>query len=69
MDSDLAATVASGGWGALLWAEALLGALALALALAMRPWRLLSGGALISPVLGTLVLLPPLWLVPQYLPV
>lgn len=69
MDPNLAATMAGSGWGALLWAEALLGALALALALAMRPWRLLAGGALISPVLGTLALLPALWLVPQHLPV
>jgi len=69
LDPNLAATMAGSGWGALLWAEALLGALALALALAMRPWRLLAGGALISPVLGTLALLPALWLVPQHLPV
>ena len=32
MDPNLAATMAGSGWGALLWAEALLGALALALA-------------------------------------
>ena len=55
-------------WSALTWLEASVGLLALALALAMRPWRLLAGGALLSPTLATLVLLPWLWLMPQNLP-
>jgi len=35
------------------------------LALALRPWRLLAGGALISPLLGSLVILPWLWGLPR----
>lgn len=38
---------------------------ALVLALAMRPWRLLATGALVSPLLGVLVLLPWLWAMPR----
>ncbi|MFD0666207.1 hypothetical protein ACT80S_00670 [Ramlibacter sp. MAHUQ-53] len=38
---------------------------ALAVALALRPWRLLAGGALLAPMLGTLVLLPWLWALPS----
>ncbi len=38
---------------------------ALAVALWMRPWRWLRGGALLSPVLATLVVLPWLWALPQ----
>lgn len=38
---------------------------ALALALGMRPWRLLRGGALVSPLLGSLVILPWLWALPR----
>lgn len=41
--------------------------LALAVALALRPWRLLRG-PLFTPALGALVLLPPLWLTPQLMP-
>ena len=38
---------------------------ALAVALWMRPWRWLRGGALLTPVLATLVVLPWLWALPQ----
>lgn len=38
---------------------------ALVVALAMRPWRLLGTGALVSPLLGVLVLLPWLWAMPR----
>ena len=37
----------------------------LPLALALRPWRLLAGGALLSPLLGSLVILPWLWALPR----
>jgi len=40
-------------------------ALALALALSMRPWRLLAGGALVTPALASLALLPWLWALPS----
>ncbi len=39
--------------------------LALVLAVALRPWRLLAGGALLSPLLGVLVVLPWLWALPS----
>ena len=39
-------------------------ALALLLALVMRPWRLLRGGALASPLLASLVITPWLWALP-----
>jgi uncharacterized membrane protein len=39
--------------------------LTLALSLALRPWRMLAGGALLSPLLGTLVVLPWLWALPR----
>jgi uncharacterized membrane protein len=39
--------------------------LALAAALALRPWRMLPGGALLSPLFGTLVVLPWLWALPR----
>lgn len=39
-------------------------ALALGIALSLRPWRLLAGGRLLTPVLASLVLLPPLWALP-----
>lgn len=42
-------------------------AMALGVALALRPWRLLRG-PLITPAIGALVLLPPLWLTPQLMP-
>lgn len=45
--------------------ELLLLACALLAALALRPWRLLRGGALITPLLATLVLLPWLWALPR----
>lgn len=38
---------------------------ALVAALALRPWRLLAGGALLSPLLGSLVILPWLWALPR----
>ena len=34
-------------------------------ALTLRPWRLLRGGALITPLLATLVLLPWMWALPR----
>jgi uncharacterized membrane protein len=45
--------------------EALAVAIALAVALWLRPWRLLSGGRLLTPLLGTLVLVPWLWALPS----
>ena len=39
-------------------------ALALATALWLRPWQFLRGGALVSPLLGSLVVLPWLWALP-----
>ena len=38
--------------------------IALALALAMRPWRLLGQAALVSPLLASLVITPWLWALP-----
>ena len=38
--------------------------LSLALALVLRPWRLLAGGALLSPLLASLVITPWLWALP-----
>jgi uncharacterized membrane protein len=40
-------------------------ALALAVALMLRPWRLLAGGALITPLLAVLAVLPGLWALPR----
>lgn len=42
--------------------------LALAIALALRPWRMLAGGRLLAPALATLVLLPWLWALPALHP-
>ena len=44
--------------------------IALALALAMRPWRLLRHAALVSPLLASLVITPWLWALPwlQHMP-
>ena len=53
------------GW--ILWIELGLSAAALALALWLRPWRML-GGALLSPALAVVVLLPLLWSLPAALP-
>lgn len=39
--------------------------LAVLVALALRPWRLLASGALVSPLLGCLALLPWLWALPR----
>ncbi|WP_246316119.1 hypothetical protein [Tepidicella baoligensis] len=47
--------------------EAGMGALALGLALWMRPWRMLNG-PLLTPALAALALLPWMWLLPQKLP-
>lgn len=47
--------------------EVAFGALALLLALALRPWRMLQG-SLLTPALASLVMLPWLWLLPQHLP-
>ncbi|TDQ45329.1 energy-coupling factor ABC transporter permease [Tepidicella xavieri] len=47
--------------------EAGMGAGALALALWLRPWRMLQG-ALLTPALAALACLPWLWLLPQKLP-
>lgn len=49
------------------WLEAALAVLALAVALALRPWRMLHGG-LVTPALAALALLPWFWLLPQKLP-
>jgi uncharacterized membrane protein len=38
---------------------------ALAVALVLRPWRLLADGTLISPLLGSLAILPWLWALPR----
>lgn len=40
-------------------------AIALTLAGSMRPWRMLANGDLLSPALGTLVILPWLWALPR----
>jgi uncharacterized membrane protein len=40
-------------------------AIALGVALALRPWRLISGGRLLTPLLATVVLLPWLWALPS----
>jgi uncharacterized membrane protein len=38
---------------------------ALVISMATRPWRLLSGGTLLTPLLATLVILPWLWALPR----
>jgi uncharacterized membrane protein len=45
--------------------EGALLALAMLVALWMRPWRLMSGARLLSPLLACLVLLPGLWALPK----
>jgi uncharacterized membrane protein len=52
---------------ALLVLELLLGLVALAVALMLRPWRMLKG-PLLTPALASLALLPWFWLLPQQLP-
>ncbi len=52
---------------ALLGLELVLGLVALALALSLRPWRMLDG-PLLTPALASLALLPWFWLLPQQLP-
>lgn len=39
--------------------------LAVCVALVLRPWRMLVGGDLVSPLMGTLVVLPWIWAVPR----
>ena len=51
----------------LLGVELALSLIALAVALWLRPWRMLNG-ALLTPTLAALVVLPGLWLLPQTLP-
>ncbi len=45
--------------------EASLLILAVGVALVLRPWRMLAGGDLVSPLMGTLVVLPWIWAVPR----
>ena len=51
----------------LLTIEAALGLIAILAALSLRPWRMLRG-ALLTPALAAVVLLPWLWLLPQKMP-
>jgi len=46
------------------WLAPALAALALAVALALRPWRLLVNAGLVSPLLAALVITPWLWALP-----
>lgn len=39
--------------------------LAVCVALVLRPWRMLAGGDLVSPLMGTLVVLPWIWAIPR----
>jgi len=39
--------------------------LAVCVALVLRPWRMLTGGDLVSPLMGSLVVLPWIWAVPR----
>ncbi|MDO5101337.1 MAG: hypothetical protein Q4D91_00285 [Lautropia sp.] len=48
----------------MIWQSVLI-LLALGVSLSMRPWRMLKGGALLTPMLATLVLLPWLWALPR----
>lgn len=54
-------------WPLTTWLEVAVAAVALGVALSLRPWRMLGGG-LLHPALAVLVLLPGLWLLPQHLP-
>jgi uncharacterized membrane protein len=47
--------------------EGALALIALVIALSLRPWRML-GGALLTPALAAVVLLPWMWLLPQKMP-
>ena len=51
----------------LIWFECALALIALAAALSLRPWRMLRG-ALLTPALAAVALLPWLWLLPQKMP-
>ena len=55
------------GPAVLTWIEASLALSALAVASALRPWRMLTTG-LLTPWLATIVFLPLVWLLPQGLP-
>lgn len=48
----------------MIWQTALI-LLALGISLSLRPWRMLKGGALLTPLLATFVLLPWLWALPR----
>lgn len=48
-----------------MFLESALTALALLIALALRPWRMLVGGRLVGPACAALVLLPWLWALPE----
>ncbi|MEZ5701620.1 MAG: hypothetical protein R3E42_06080 [Burkholderiaceae bacterium] len=50
-----------------MYVEAALALMALVAALSLRPWRMLQG-ALLTPALAAVVLLPWLWLLPQKMP-
>ena len=45
--------------------EGLILVVALAVALSLRPWRMLAGSELLSPLLGSLAILPWLWALPH----
>lgn len=45
--------------------EFIAAATALAIALSLRPWRLLAGGHLLTPLLASLVIVPWLWALPR----
>ncbi len=51
----------------LIWIEWGMAALALVVALSLRPWRMLQG-ALLTPALAAVALLPWVWLLPQKMP-
>lgn len=51
----------------LTWIEWSMAALALVVALSLRPWRMLQG-ALLTPALAAVALLPWVWLLPQKMP-
>ncbi|MGD9941730.1 MAG: energy-coupling factor ABC transporter permease [Burkholderiaceae bacterium] len=52
-----------------MWFELAFCAAALAVSLAMRPWRLMPHGERLGPLLGSLVLLPWVWMLPGPLPI
>lgn len=52
-----------------MWLELALTVAALAIALSMRPWRLMSHGERIGPLMASLALLPWLWMLPGPAPI